>query len=454
MKRYFIEKLDAWRLKSGRKPLILKGARQVGKTYILNEFGRKNFPNYHYFNFELEENKDLSKIFDENLDPQFIISQLSFKIKKQIDIKKDLLIFDEVQYIPKALSSLKYFCERMPELSLISAGSLLGIHLNETSFPVGKVEFLNLFSMSFEEFLLGVCDDQAIEQINNFDFKNPLTDLVHQHLWKRFKSYLVVGGLPEIVKIYSKANADNAFSVLEEVREAQNNLINGYIADIAKHSGKINAMHIERIWRNVPLQLSQTHSGSASRFIFKDVISGIKSYSKMVGAIDWLGNSGLIIKTPIVNHSKQPLLAFSKENIFKLFMFDIGLLGALAKIQIPSVLNYDFGTYQGFYVENFIAQSLRSLDQGDDNFYSWQEGQAEIEFLREYGTEIIPFEVKSGWVTKSKSLTSYINKYQPKIRVILSAKNFSFDSSQNLFRVPLYMIESFNRFLKNKLCIF
>ncbi len=447
MRRYFIDKLEAWRNKPDRKPLILKGARQVGKTYILQEFGRKSFPNYHYFNFELEENKNLSKIFDESLDPKFIISQLSFKIQKKIDIKNDLVIFDEVQFIPKALSSLKYFCEMMPELRLVSAGSLLGIHLNESSFPVGKVEFLNLFPMSFEEFLLGIGDQQAWEEIQNFDFKKPLPNLIHQHLWKRFKSYLVVGGLPETVKIYSKINSDDDFSVLDKVRENQNNLISSYTADIAKHSGKINAMHIERIWRNIPLQLSQTQDGSASRFIFKDVISGIKSYTKMVGAIDWLISAGLIIKVPIVNHSKQPLLAFSKENIFKLLMFDIGLLGALARIQMPILLNYDFGTYQGFYVENFIAQTLRALDDGVDNFYSWQEGQAEIEFLREYGTEIIPFEVKSGWVTKSKSLTSYINKYHPQTKVILSAKNFSFDSSQNLFRVPLYLVESLNRFL-------
>ena len=446
MKRYFLDKLKDWKSKPGRKPLILKGARQVGKTHVLLEFGKANFQNCHYFNFELEENKDLSKIFETSLDPKTIISQLSLKIQKRIDLQNDIVIFDEIQFIPKALTSLKYFCEMMPELAIASAGSLLGIHLNEASFPVGKVEFLDLFPMSFEEFLLGIGDDQAWEIIRDFEFKHPLPLMTHEHLWKRFKTYLVVGGLPAVIMAY-KNNSGDLFAALTRTRELQNDLINSYIADIAKHSGKINAMHIERIWRNIPLQLSQTHEGSAQRFIFKDVISGVKSYSKMVSAIDWLINSGLIIKLPIVNHSKQPLLAFSKENLFKLFMFDIGLLGALARIQSSILLDYDFGTYQGFYVENFIIQSLKQLDAGVDNFYSWQEGQAEIEFLREYNSEIIPFEVKSGWVTKSKSLTSYINKYKPKTKVILSAKNFSTDPSTNLYRVPLYLIEGFNRFL-------
>ncbi len=446
MKRKIIGSLQAWKDKLGRKPLIIKGPRQVGKTYILKEFGQKYFKNYHYINFELDNDEEIKKIFDKSLEPKTILAEISLKTQRMIDKENDLLIFDEIQFAPKALTALKYFCENMPELRVCAAGSLLGLQLSEDSFPVGKVEYLHMFPMNFEEFLEGIGDNQASELFRNVDFSKSFSDVVHKHFWERLKLYFVVGGLPEVVQTYAN-NRKDFYQAITQAREVQRNIIDDYISDIAKHSGKVNAMHIERVWKQVPMQLSQTQDGSSPRFKFKDVVPGVRTYSRMVGAIDWLLKAGLIIKVPIVNKSQQPLLAFTKENMFKLFLFDIGILGALARINPDTILNYNFGSYQGFFVENFVLQEFHFIDSGSENLYSWMEGHAEIELLREYGTNIVPYEVKSGQVTRSKSLGSFIDRYNPKYKVVLSANNLQINLEKGLYKVPLYLVNSLDKVL-------
>lgn len=441
MERKILKELNKWKEKPDRKPLILKGARQVGKTFVLEEFGKKSFQNYHYCNFERRE--DLREIFDINLEPKQIITSLSFKLGTQIKIEKDLIIFDEIQSCPKALTSLKYFCEEMPELNLCSAGSLLGLELGSSTFPVGKVEYLNLFPMDFEEFLLGINDKLGYEFLQGFDLDHieELLPAIHEYLWSQFKLYLISGGLPEVINSF-KSSQDDLFLACSRIRDKQKEILDSYLADISKHSGKTNALHIERIWRDIPNQLSRTQDSSSKRFRFKDIVPGLHSYNHLVHAFDWLIKANLAIKIPLVDHISNPIKTNIKENLFKLFMFDTGILGMMIDIAPEVLLKYNFGTYQGFFVENYIAQELKNLDNDHGRIYTWAETSSEIEFIYDFGVQsgIVPFEVKSGWVTKSKSLKSYTNKYKPKYKILLSANLPKINKEEGFYRLPLYLI--------------
>jgi len=438
MRRDIWNKLEEWKTKKDRKPLILKGARQVGKTYILRAFGKENFSQVHYLNFE--KYKQLDKIFEGDLIPQNILRDLSFYLNTSIDKENDLVIFDEIQNIPRALTSLKYFQEELPELAICSAGSLLGIQMSDESFPVGKIEFLNMFPMSFEEFLRGKGDTKSFEFLRSRKKSETIPQIIHSRLWEQLKIYFVVGGLPEIVKTFVEYK-DDQFTALQKVREKQDNLLSTYIADISKHSGKQNAMHIERLWRNIPAQLAREHNGSAGKFKFKGIIPGIKRYSKLAGSIDWLVSAGLIIKARIANSGELPFSAHTAENTFKLYAFDVGLLGALSDLSPKSIIEYKYGSYKGYFAENFAAQEF--VCSGVKELYCWKEGSAEVEFLREINGDVLPVEIKSGWVTQAKSIKVFVQKYHPKYRAIFSANNLSLDSINKVYRYPLYLISCF-----------
>ena len=435
MKRVLFNKLKDW--KQGgvrRKPLILEGARQVGKTYLLKEFGSTEFPAFHYINFEQE--KKIASVFEADLKPQRILQELEFHLGRPIRKNEDLLIFDEIQSAPQALTSLKYFSEEMPELALCSAGSLLGLELNSVSFPVGKVDFLSLFPLSFEEFLLALEDHRSLEIIQNLSLKDPIPEIVHDHLWSCLKNYFVVGGLPESVSTFIESK-ESPFLAMENVRKIQHDLVLAYLADMAKHAGKRNSMHLERLLRHIPEQLAKNQDQSAPKFKFKDVIPGIQGYGRLVGPIDWLVKARLVIKTPFVNHAELPFSAYAKENAFKLYLFDVGLLGALSGISPKTLLEYDYGSYKGYFAENFVAQEF--LAQGVPELYSWNEKTAEVEFLREIDGKIIPIEVNSGWVTQAKSLRAFADKYFPPFQIILSANNKHVDLARKTHRYPLYL---------------
>ena len=440
MKRDIWDKLIEWKNKRDRKPLILKGARQVGKTYILRTFGKECFSQVHYLNFEKYE--QLAEIFKGDLTPQNILRDLSFYLNAPIHKENDLVILDEIQNVPRALTSLKYFQEELPELAICAAGSLLGIHMSDESFPVGKVEFLNMFPMSFEEFLRGEGDIKSLEFLRNREKSEAIPEIIHTHLWEQLKIYFVVGGLPEIVKTFAEYK-DDLFVALQQVREKQDNLISTYIADIAKHSGKQNAMHIERLWRNVPAQLAKEHDGSAQKFKFKGIIPGISRYSRLAGSIDWLGTAGLIVKALIVNSGQLPFSAHATENSFKLYVFDVGLLGALSGLPPKSILEYEYGSYKGYFAENFVAQEF--VCSGAKELYCWREGSSEVEFLREINGDVLPVEIKSGWVTQAKSIKIFAQKYHPKYRTIFSANNLSLDPVHKVRRYPLYLASCFGQ---------
>ena len=304
MKRFITEKLLAWKQNPHRKPLILQGTRQVGKTYLLQHFGKKHFAHVHYFNFENET--ELKELFTSDLTPKKILDALSLRIQKPIQVETDLVIFDEIQAAPRALTSLKYFQEELPSLALCAAGSLLGIHLSDGSYPVGKVDLLTLYPMSFQEFLMANGDEQYLKFFELNVSEIPST--AHSYLWNQLLRYFVVGGLPEVVKTYI-AQKEDLYKALQLTRSKQEELIVGYYSDIAKHSGKTNAMHITRVWKAIPAQLAQSHDGSAHKFKFKGVIPGISRFDRLAGAIDWLEAVGLVIKIPITQSGHLPFFS-------------------------------------------------------------------------------------------------------------------------------------------------
>lgn len=434
MKRIIFQHLKTWKEKSKRKPLIIKGVRQSGKTFILKEFGRLNFPAVHYINFE--ENLAAHELFKKDFDPTRIINDLRFLLDKPIDEKNDLLIFDEIQACAPALTSIKYFSEKLPEVAICCAGSLLGLHLNHGSFPVGKVDILHMRPMCFAEFLMALDDEKSIELLNHSTGNDSISAIAHQHLWERFKHYLIVGGLPEVVETY-RENKQDLFAAFTQVRIKQNELIDGYYADFAKHSGKVNAMHIDRVWRSIPSQLARNTDGTVSRFQFKGIIPGIDRYQRLANVIDWLKAAELVTKVNIIDHVELPLMAYAQESHFKLYMFDVGILGALSDLPPKAIMEYDFGTYKGYYAENFVAQEF--LAKGLLNLYSWEHNRAEIEFLYVQDSSVIPIEVKSGWVRNNQSLNKFAAKYHPPYRAAFSARPLHLDFENHYRNYPLYM---------------
>ena len=438
MKRNIEAALAYWKVSNTRKPLILRGARQVGKTFSLKKFGQDNFRTVHYINFE--ENETMARVFDGDLNPKRILRDLSFKLQSSIDVATDLLIFDEIQDAPRALTSLKYFMEDAPEFAVCSAGSLLGVHLGESSFPVGKVDFIDMFPIAFSEFLVAVDEIQAYDYMMAAKTGEPLPEVVHERLWQQFKLYCVIGGLPEIVKAYVTSKED-LFATLQHVRKRQLALVTAYQADVAKHTGKLNSMHVERLWRNVPSQLARQQDGSASRFRFKGVIPGINRYAYLAGTIDWLTAAGLLIHVPIVNRAALPLSAYTKENRFNLYMFDVGILGALSDLSPATMLDYDYGSYKGYIAENFAAQEF--IATGCKKLYAWNERTAEVEFLYEKNGNILPIEIKSGSVTQAKSLKLFAKKYAPPYRTVMSARNLKNTDDEKYRAYPIYLAGRF-----------
>jgi len=438
MKRELYHNLVKWKAQSPRKPLILRGVRQCGKTYLLQHFGKQAFSRTHYLNFE--KDKSLATLFESNLEPKSIIEKLNFYFDTAIDLQNDLIIFDEIQDCPRALTSLKYFAEEMPEVYLVAAGSLLGVHLAPVSFPVGKVEFMDLYPLSFREFLLALEDVKSVSFLDECDLKKETPSIIHQHLWERLKWYFIVGGLPEVVKTF-RDNRDSLFGAFDHVRAMQETLIATYLADMAKHAGKVNAMHLDRVWRAIPSQLARTQDGSAARFQFRGIIPGIDRYQRLVNVIDWLEAANLIIKVPIVKSGELPFTAYAEDSHFKLFLFDVGLLGALSSLPPKTLLDYDYGTYKGYFAENYVAQAFMSSNGSP--FVSWQEKRAEVEFLRIHNGDVIPIEVKSGGVTKAQSLQKFVEKYRPPYRVICSANKLHVDNTHTVHKYPLYLAHRF-----------
>lgn len=439
MKRTILNNLYEWKMGgASKKPLILKGARQVGKTWALLEFGKEYYTekgyNCHYIDFR--KAKKLYSIFQETLDPIEIIKLLEFRLQINIDTQNDIVIFDEIQECPQAITSFKYFEQDLKELDIIGAGSHMGLLKNMESFPVGKVNFLYMFPLTFAEFVLEA-DSNAFDYLDSFNLELPFPSVVHERLLELFSIYSVIGGLPESVSAFLDKSSGSIRDGVIAARAVQEALLEGYRADFSKYSGIVNANHINCVFDSIPHQLSKTHDEEVGKFIFKDVIPNRKGFDIISGPLSWLQESRLCIKTAIAKKSGLPLAGYCDDNKFKVFLFDIGILNCMLNISCEIISNNELDSFKGYMLENFVAQELFAVT--NNNLVSWQQGISELEFLITNGKNIIPLEVKSAKRNRrTKSLDSYIARYSPVKALKLTRQNFIKENARGITTIPVY----------------
>lgn len=441
MDRLIEKYLDSWRSRKERKPLILQGARQVGKSYLLEKVFSKKFKNF--IKLDFLEDQELSNLFSNSKKSKDIISNICLYFRKEIkeeDYSETLLFLDEIQESCKAMKSLKYFSEQMPELAVVAAGSYLGILSNETSFPVGKVDFLHLNPLNFQEFLMATDPILAREYekiVINDVIKNGLNKALHQEMVKAWTLYQAIGGLPEVVKSF--VNSDFGVDIaLRRCREIQENLITGYKADFSKHSGVVNSSHILNVFEAVPIQLSKSYDEAVKKFTFSKIIPKQKGFDRIKGPLSWLAKSRLVIQSSIATKAAHPLKSYTKDNFFKVYFFDIGLLHAMLDTPLEAIMLEGLGEYKGFIAENFVACELYSVL--GKSLISWQESNSEVEFLITRGKEIIPLEVKSSKKSaRAKSLDTFIQRYDPDVAYKLSPRNGGYSEKRKISSIPIYL---------------
>ncbi|NQY74425.1 MAG: ATP-binding protein [Candidatus Margulisbacteria bacterium] len=430
MKREIYAELLNWKDSKHRMPLILRGARQVGKTYILKKFAEENFKSYIYVNFE--EQKTTKTFFEGNLDPTKIISNLELHHHTKMEPNTSVIILDEIQECPEALTSLKYFNEKVPAYHVIAAGSLLGVKMGQGSgFPVGQVHFLDLYPLSFNEFLGALGEDPLREALSNITLETPLPEAIHLTCMDILKTYMLVGGLPGVVNAFLP---DQDFM---KAREVQDHLLKGYQADFAKHAPPTDAIKILNLWESIPQQLSKDNK----KFMFNVAKSGARAREYEI-ALRWLIDAGLIISLPNIETPGTPLTVYKSKTIFKIYMFDTGLLGALSKLD-PKILtepNGVFTTFKGAFTENYVLQALTTC--GKSNLAYWtSSGQAEVDFIYEHEGHNYPLEVKSATEKRKKSLKVYADKYHPDFLSRTSSRNLKRDN--DIVNYPLYLVSTF-----------
>lgn len=403
MERIAYQSLLDWKHLSNRKPILLDGARQTGKTYLVERlFGEREFRQVHKLDFL--ENPTLSDVFEDTLHPDSLIGNIELALGVDINLQQDLIFFDEVGECERALNSLKFFAERRPDIYICASGSNLGLM---RSFPVGKVELLELFPMCFEEFVMASGSQSLLDAFRSKE--RNLT--IHNLLWDILCDFYFVGGMPEAVAAWVQPT-DGMNSRIRRVRDIQQSILAGLIRDFGKYDAPLPAIHIEAVFRNVAGQLAQYGDASVQRFYFNQALPGKKRYASLSGPISWLEKARLLWKCGLItSRPNPPLAAIAKENLFKLYLFDIGILGNLLDLTYTDHREQDL-TYKGFFAENFFATEYRA--RVSYPIYSWQQGNAEIEFLhRSHKGSIYPIEVKSGKRTRAKSLQSYIERIQP-----------------------------------------
>lgn len=443
MKRKLFDELMRWKNLPERKPLILKGARQTGKTWLLKAFGEANFRCTHYVNFENATR--FASLFAGGLQPRQILPQLALLLDEPIDTARDLVVFDEVQRAPEAMTALKYFREEQPDLAIAAAGSYIGLTVSESAFPVGQVDFLSLYPLSFAEFLQAVRPALA-DYLKDRAPCEPVSDALHDELMRQVRAYTVVGGMPEAVNAWRAIprSGMDRLETFRRVREIHAALAQSYTSDFAKHAGKVNATDIARLFEGIPTQLARTVDGSFTRYRFKDALPGKTRFSAIAGPLDWVIRTGLALKVTQVERPDLPLKAYASENLFKLYLLDTGLLGAMAGLTPRDLLAQDFGTYKGWVAENFVAQEL--LAAGYAPLYFWRGKTAEVDFLVALPKGIVPVEVKAGTMTRSKSLAAYMKKFSPAFAVRLTGRNTTCAPGA-IHDLPLYLAGQINRHL-------
>ncbi len=427
MERLLMPKLEEWAKKNDRKPLIIMGARQVGKTWLMHEFGRNNFRDVFYLNFE--NTPGMEDLFSGEIRPQRIIDYLSALHGKRIVANETLLIFDEIQEVPRALTSLKYFAEEAPEYAICCAGSLLGIALHKnTSFPVGKVEFLTLEPLSFEEFLLANDEKPLLSQINTHDVE-PLPILFTEKLIDYLKQYFIIGGMPAAVKKWIESRDFNA------VENVQSAILMSYEQDFSKHAPQHLVPKIRHIWNSIPGQLARENK----KFLYGLAKEGARA-REYEDALMWLKDSGLIRQLYRTTQAIFPLKAYIDLKSFKIFHLDIGLLRVMSGLSPEIIIEKEavFKEFKGAITEQYVLQQLSANAKIKDCYYWTTEATAEIDFLISYKNRIIPIEVKAGENLHAKSLRVYREKYSPTISIRSSLKNMQY--IDGLLNIPLFVL--------------
>ena len=428
MYRKVIRFLEDWQNSPHRKPLILQGARQVGKTYSILEFGRTHYDNVAYFNFET--NPKLNETFDENISPDYLIPILSHIAGQTIVREKTLIVFDEVQLCERALTSLKYFCEDAPDYHIIVAGSLLGVAVNRArfSFPVGKVDMKTLYPMDIEEFMLAMGEETLVQQIRQcFDANTPLPSALHEAALMLYRQYLVVGGMPECVLQF----VETKDYIL--IRHTQDTILASYLNDMSKYNTLNEIKKTRLTYDNITVQLSKKNT----RFQYKLIKKGGRA-SEFENAIEWLTLSGIVSQIYKVEQIKKPLENYRDIDSFKIYVSDLGLLCAKKDLAATDILYMvdEINDFKGGMTENYVNTHLTI--NGYKNYY-WESNRgAEIDFIIQRDTHIIPIEVKAADNTRAKSLKLYMDTYKPAYAIKLSTKNFGFEDNKKI--VPLYAV--------------
>ena len=428
MKRKLMSQLAEWKTKDNRKPLIIWGARQVGKTWLMKEFGKQYFSNYIYISFY--NNKKTAQLFDSDFDTKRIISALEVQYHVEIKPKETLLILDEVQEAPKVLEALKYFCEEAPEYYICCAGSLLGVRIhNGVSFPVGKVNELHLYPMDFSEYLSAMGEEKQAEAIS--DLNNPLLKDLRDNYLEHLRNYFYVGGMPECVDAFSQRKDYN------EVREIQNSILSQYDGDFGKHIETAELPRIRMVWNSLPLQLAKENK----KFFFGQIKNGARMKDFEI-AIQWLVDAGLIYKTYKVTKPAIPLKAYIDFTSFKIFMLDIGLLGAMSELDAGTIIdgNDVFVEFKGALTEQFVLQQIVSSTPYTAYYYSGDKSVYETDFLVQKNGTVIPIEVKAEENVKSKSLKVFYDKFKPEYAIRLSTLNYIVQDW--MINIPLWAVEA------------
>ena len=466
MRRFALERLKEWKEKKNRKPLIIRGARQVGKTWLMKEFGASCFEKTAYVNFD--SNPRMQQVFDGEINVERILLAISVETGVSVKSEDTLLIFDEIQEVPKALSSLKYFCENAPEYAIVAAGSLLGVAMHKgTSFPVGKVDFMDLYPLNFQEFLCALGEERFAELLQSGD-----TQMINTFASKykdRLREYYYVGGMPEVVQSYVN---DKDFG---RVREIQKDLLNYYRQDFSKHAENSLVPRLNLVWDSIPMQLAKENK----KFFFGQIKKGARS-SEFEIAIQWLLDCGLIYKVPRVNEQVRegarakdfelaiqwlldcglihkvnrvskpalPLKAYLNLDAFKIYLLDIGLLIAMTDLDARVIIdgNRIFTEFKGALTEQYVLQQLISEVGVIPYYYSTENSSGEIDFMVQGKTSVIPIEVKAEENLRAKSLKMFCEKYQPKIAIRTSMSDYR--EQEWMTNIPLYHIDRVKKYME------
>lgn len=429
MERYAMKQLEEWYNKKNRKPLILKGARQVGKTWLMKEFGKTHFKYTAYVNFD--NNKNMANVFESDYDIDRILMAINVETGVKILPEETLIIFDEIQENPKAIASLKYFYEEVPQYTIIAAGSLLGVAIhNGVSFPVGKVDTLVLNPLSFREFLLAIGEEGLVKLIEEMNLS--LIESFRDKYIDWLKKYYYIGGMPEVVASFA---SERDFT---EVRHLQKKIIEMYEADFSKHTTANELPRIRMVWNSIPMQLAKENK----KFFFGKIKEGARAKEFEI-AIEWLLDCGLIKKVYNVSKPAMPLKAYTEFSAFKLYLLDVGLLAAMSELDVKSILdgNAIFVEFKGALTEQFVLQQLIANTEYSPYYYSETKSEGEIDFLIQKEGEIVPIEVKAEENLKAKSLRVYCDKFKPKMAIRTSMSNYR--EQEWMVNVPLYILDRY-----------